>query len=192
MFPNSAKWQREYRKRVSDGPWRARPSAKWHLAKWPLPKWHSANWHSASRQDTKFRGNIVVYFIIWTSFRLCTVKSHASAAVFVPKKDGKFCTSPEPKLPDQYSKRNRHLILIVDVNISNCGYQQYELSISTNCIVDIENSNFWYWTILMYCNVQYLMSVMDIICWHRQVELLISICCPICITVTSMTPRWLL
>jgi len=124
--------------------------------------------------DTKFRRNIVVYFIIWTSFRLCTVKSLASAAVFVLKGDGKFCTSPEPKLPDQYGKRNRYLILTVDINISNCGYQQHELSISTNCIVDIDNSNCWYWTILMYCSVQYSMSVMDIICWYRQFELLIS------------------
>jgi len=60
---------------------------------------------------------------------------------FCSKGDGKFCTSQEPKLLDQFGKRNRHLILIVDINISNCGYQQYELSISTNCIDDIENSN---------------------------------------------------
>jgi len=80
----------------------------------------------------------------------------------------------EPKLTYQYGKRNRHLILIVDINISNWGYQQQELSISTNCIVHIDNSNCRYWTILMYCNVQYLMSVMDVICWYRQFELLIS------------------
>jgi len=70
MFSNSVKWQREYRKRVSDGPWRAQRNDIIRR----IDLWQSDNWRSdLHRNDTKFRWNIVIYFIIWTSFRLCTV-----------------------------------------------------------------------------------------------------------------------
>jgi len=44
---------------------------------------------------------------------------NASKNVFVPMGNDKFCTSPEPKLPYQYGKRNGHLMPIVNIDILN-------------------------------------------------------------------------
>jgi len=52
--------------------------------------------------------------------------------------NGKFCTSPNPKLPYQYGKQNRHLIPIADLENSYCWCQQCYLIIWTIGIVDIK------------------------------------------------------
>ena len=61
-----------------------------------------------------------------------------------------------------YSQLLISAIWIVDINYSNCWYQQFELEISTIIIADITNS-------------KWIIDISNWNCWYQQFKLLISL-----------------